>query len=175
MELDKRITKNTDFKQRLEHIVVRCDEIPWVGDINYFINILEEHGYRYKHHTIAAVIRDPDVFTLHRVNVSFVFDCTDADNILQYNTLVEAYYAPAPRDAILSSWLLAPRKFVGRSTSDKEVKEYAAKALKALHPDEEILQASLGYMSQADEYLSVGSIMAVGSIDGYESGITVIE
>ena len=175
MELDKHITKNTDFKQRLEHIVVRCAEIPWVGDINYFINILEEHGYRYKHHTIAAVIRDSDVFTPHRVNVSFVFDCTDADNILSYNTLVEAYYAAAPRDAILSSWLLAPRKFVGRSISDKEVKEYAVKALKALHPGEEILQASLGYMSQADEYLSVCSIMAVGSIDGYESGITVLE
>jgi hypothetical protein len=175
MELDRHITKNTDFKQRLEHIVVRCDEIPWVGDINYFINILESHGYRYKHHTIAAVIRDPEVFTLHRVNVSFVFDCTDADNILSYSTLVEAYYTTAPGEAILSSWLLAPRKFVGRSVNDKEVREYATKALKALHPNEEILNASLGYMSQADEYLSVCSVMAVGSIDGYESGITVLE
>ena len=175
MDLDKRVSKNTDFKQRLEHIVVRCDEIPWVGDINYFINILEAHGYRYKHHTIATVIRDPDVFTMHRVNVSFVFDCTDADNILSYSTLVEAYYTTAPLDTITSSWLLAPRKFVGRSTTDKEVRAYAVKALKALHPDEEILQASLGYMSHADEYLSVCSIMTVGSIDGYESGITVLE
>ena len=175
MELDKRITKNTDFKQRLEHIVVRCDEIPWVGDINYFINILEAHGYRYKHHTIAAVIRDPDVFTLHRVNVSFVFDCTDADNILCYSTLVEAYYTTAPLGTITSSWLLAPRKFVGRSTSDKEVVDYATKALKALHPGEEMLQASLGYIAPADEAPPVRSIMAVGSIDGYESGITVLE
>lgn len=175
MELDKHITKNTDFKARLEHIVVRCDEIPWVGDINYFINILESHGYRYKHHTIAAVIRDPENFTLHKVNVSFVFDCTDADNILSYSTLVEAYYAPAPRDAILSSWLLAPRKFVGRPTADKEVREYATKALKALHPGEEILQASLGYIAPADGAPPIRSIMTVGSIDGYESGITVLE
>lgn len=175
MELDRRIIKNTDFKPRLEHIVVRCDEIPWVGDINYFINILESHGYRYKHHTIAAVIRDPDIFTLQRVNVSFVFDCTDADNILSYSTLVEAYYTPAPRDAILSSWLLAPRKFIGRPTADKEVREYATKALKVLHPSEEILQASLGYMAPAVEGLLVQSIMTVGSIDGYESGITVLE
>ena len=175
MELDKHITKNTDFKQRLEHIVVRCDEIPWVGDINYFINILEAHGYRYKHHTIATDIRDPEVFTMHRVNVSFVFDCTDADNILSYSTLVETYYTSAPRDAILSSWLLAPRKFVGRSTTDKEVMEYAAKALKALHPNEEILQASLGYMAPAVEGLLVHSIMTVGSIDGYGSEITVLE
>ena len=175
MGLDRRVTKNTEFKQRLEHIVVRCDEIPWVGDINYFINILETHGYRYKHHTIAAVIRDPESFTLHRINVSFVFDCSDADNILCYNTLVEAYYTTVPGGAMLSSWLLAPRKFIGRSTSDKEVVEYATKALKALHPDEEILQASLGYMAPAAADLSVGSIMAVGSIDGYESGITVLE
>ena len=175
MELDRHVTKNTDFKQRLEHIVICCDELPWVGDINYFINILEAHGYRYKHHTIAAVIRDPDVFKMHRTNVSFVFDCADADNILCYNTLIEAYYTTAPLGTITSSWLLAPRKFVGRSTNDKEVMEYAAKALKALHPDEEILQASLGYIAPTDEAPPIRSIMTVGSIDGYESGITVLE
>lgn len=166
--MDKRVEKNTSFKQHLEYITIHCKGIPWTHDINYFINIMEEHGHRYKHHTVV---------TLTKVCLSFVFDSTDADNILHYSTLTNMRYANHTRKYTASRWLLTPRRFIGRSRTDTEAKAYAFAAAEALYPDEEIKEASLGYSNSDDDdkYGAIQSIMSVGSIDGYNSHIPILE
>lgn len=168
MTVDSLVKKNTPFKQRLEYITIRCKEIPWTHDINYFINIMEEHGYRYKHHTVV---------TLTKVCLSFVFDCADADNILHYSTLTNMHYTNRTRKYTTARWVLTPRRFIGRSRTDTEAKAYAFAAAKSLYPDEEIKEASLGYSNQEDDdkYGAIPSIMSVGSIDGYNSHIPILE
>lgn len=168
MDLDKRVKKNTAFKQRLEYITILCEDIPWTHDINYFINMMEEHGYRYKHHTVV---------TRTKVCLSFVFDCTAADNILCYSTLTNMHYANRTKKYTAYRWVLTPRRFIGRSRTDTEAKAYAFAAAKSLYPDEEIKEASLGYSSQEDDdkYGAIQSIMSVGSIDGYNSHIPILE
>lgn len=162
MDLDKRVAKNTSFKQRLEYITINCENIPWTHDIYYFINMMEEHGYRYKHHTVV---------TRTKVCLSFVFDCTNADNILHYSTLTNMHYVNRTSHYRASRWVLTPRKFIGRSSNDAEAKAYAFAAAKSLYLNEEIKEAAL----DDDKYGAIQSIMAVSSIDGYNTHIPILE
>lgn len=168
MDLDRLVKKNTAFKQRLEYITIRSENIPWTHDINYFINIMEEHGYRYKHHAVV---------TRTKGYLFFVFDCTAADNILCYSTLTNMHYANRTKKYKASRWVLTPRRFIGRSRTDTEAKAYAFAAAKSLYPDEEIKEASLGYSDQEDDdkYGAIQSIMSVGSIDGCNTHIPILE